>query len=116
MAFGAGTILIVAGFISLMFVLIGSIKLVLAKNIPGSKLIIIAVIGSILAAFLPEAETEEGEIIMQWLVVDLIISSLLMLMVSFGFYRLANYVYKISANKALNSQPPAAGTPQSGAH
>ena len=116
MGFSVASILILFAFISFILLLLGSIKLIAANNIPGSKLIFIAVIGSIVSAFLPEAESDEGTISMLWQYVEIGVNSILMLMVSYGFYLLSSYVAKNSANKGLNSQPSAAGTPQSGAH
>ena len=81
----------------------GSIKLLTVKNVPGSWLIFASVVGVVLAAFLPEAENENGDIDMFWFSVEIGVNSFLLLLVSIGFLRLANYVAKISANKSAQS-------------
>ncbi len=93
------SILLLFSLIAGILILIGSIKLITVKNIPGSWLIFASVIGVILAAFLPETENENGDIDMFWYRVEIGVSSFLMLLASIGFLRLANYVAKISANK-----------------
>ncbi len=91
MVINVTSILIIFAFFSSILVLIGSIKLIKLKNIPGSKLIFFAVVGSILLVFLPEAEFKKGGISFFLQAIEVGVYSILMLMASYGFFRLANY-------------------------
>jgi len=101
MAFNIASILIVVGFISFILVVIASIKLILIKNIPGSWLIFVALIASIISTFLPEEEIENMTILATS--IELAVHSLIMLMASFGFYRLVSFVAKNNANNSAQT-------------
>ena len=101
MGFSIASIFILFAFVSCVLLFLGSLKLIKSENIPGSKLIFIAVIGAFISGFIPEAETEEGEVIFLWQVIEISTHSILILLASYGFYKLSNYVASISANKAI---------------
>ena len=103
MGISISSILILFSLIAAVLVLLGSIKLITVKNIPGSWLIFASIVGYVLTVFLPEAESESGEVSLLWLAVEVGANSFLMVMAAFGFFRLANYVAKNSANKSAQS-------------
>lgn len=101
MGFSITSVLMLFTLISFVLLLLASIKLLLARNIPGSRLIFISLIGTMLSVFLPEAETDEGDIIMLWQIVEISAEAILMLMASYGFYRLSGFVAKNAADKPV---------------
>ena len=100
MTFNITFILTFFTVISVILILLGSVQLIKANSVPGSKLILAAVIGSILTIFIPEAESESGEVSLLIQSLEVGASSILMLMASYGFYRLASYTAQNSANKS----------------
>ncbi len=94
-------IFLLLSFISIFFILLASFKLFRTKNIPGSKLIFFAVIGSLVIAVLPEPEeffaVEKDGLIFE--IIINIFNSFLFLMGAYGFWCLAKYVGISNANR-----------------
>ena len=100
---GIGLLIMIFAFVLL---LIASIRLLRANNIPGSRLIFLAIIGTFIGAFLPIIEiffiVDEDSYIFEGLVN--IFLALMFLVGAYGFWCLAKYSISNSANKALSSE------------
>jgi len=99
MNFSFTTLVILIMVISYGAIIISSIKLFRAKNIPGSKLIFLSILIFTAASFIPSIEeaSEEYSMAIAGLVFFIISSG--MLMGAYGFMLLTNYAIGKNANK-----------------
>lgn len=98
MSFNITFIFLGVTVISSLFILMGSIKLVRSKDIPGSKLIFISILGYILSIFILGSDTEIEELPLTDQILIMGTDAVLILMATYGFYLLASYVASNSAN------------------
>ena len=99
MVFNIAFILMFFAVISVILIFLASVQLIKADSVPGSRLIFAAVIGSVLTIFIPETETDTGDASLLIQGIEVGANSLLMLMASYGFYRLASYTAQNNQKK-----------------
>ena len=112
---GVGLLFTLAAFV---LIVVASIKLFRGNNVPGAKLILTSLVLTIIFAFISASYSMVLEVDENLIVEAIlnIILGVLFFVGAFGFFKLSKFAVESCANKALNSQPSAAGTPQSGAH
>ena len=84
--------------VAIVILFIASIKIYKAGNIPGSKLILGSLIGSIVVPIISLLPDEENNIIMG--IIEVLIAIIFLLGV-LGFLKLSKYIYEKNANKAI---------------
>ena len=105
-------------FAALVLIVVASIKLFRGNNVPGAKLILTSLILTIFFTLISASYSIVLDID-ENLIVEAILNLILGVLLfagALGFFKLSKFTVDSCANKALNSQPSAAGTPQSGAH
>lgn len=80
-------------------IFVASIRLVKAGNIPGSRWILTALLGTAFMFFIPMEDIELGEANAYLHLLEIGLQGLFMLIASIGFYRLSKYVVE-TKNKA----------------
>lgn len=72
-------------------VLLASFRLLRSRNIPGSRLIFAALVGSLLVAFAPIPESLSDDQAVALELASAILNAMLLLAGAYGFWRLANH-------------------------
>ena len=91
---------VIISLVAIVILFIASIKIYKSGNIPGKKLILGSLIGSIIIPIISMFPDEENNIIMGS--IDVLLSAIFLLGV-LGFLRLSKYIYEHNANKAIKT-------------